>query len=175
MGLFGLSIVKTKKRSKPSPRSGYGFDDIDQDHATEAKRLRAEKKKLEFQLQKIEMEREIMLKRAELQDLQDELLGDDDDDDRDPLADQAMQMLLGRFLGGQNPPAASDIPVTPSAENTQQTLSDEQIKAMIEQLPMHYRLAGKAMKDDKLRELLAAQGFDEETTERGIKIFRGKQ
>lgn len=170
VSLFGFEIKR--KGYKPSPKSGYTFDDEDQHHATEVKRLKAEQRKLQAEMalerQKLEFEKQ----KFELESLRDELYGDDEEDEQEgsSLDKMLVPILMGAFVKQPAPPVDS----TPVASVQKVQYTDDEIREILKQVPKHYIKLAQKMDDTTVRKFLYAQqpNVSDDTIERALKILR---
>lgn len=176
VSLFGFEI-KRKSTYKPSPRSGYAFDDEDQIAATEAKRLKAERNRI---MQEMALERqkfELEKLRWEQKQLYEEMADeeDDDDDDGDDASPEAMLMslLMAKFNQPQQAPTPQGVPIQQVAKVH---YTDEEISQILDQIPKPYLKIAKNMDDSTIQKHILAKvpNVDEDSVQRAIAMLRSR-
>lgn len=173
--LFGFEI-RRKSKYKPSPRSGYVFDEEDQIAATEAKRLKAERNRL---MQEMALERqkfELDKLRHEQAQLYAEMAGDDDEEDDDDDGGPSPESMLMTLLMSKIQPT----PATPQGVPVQQVsrvhYTDEEINQILESIPKPVLKLAKKMDDATLHKhiLARAPNVDEDSVIRAVAMLRNR-
>lgn len=169
--------LKLGKKLRLIPNNvNHTFTDEDFDASQLARKENAVKKmqldvmreRLEH-LQAIQRQRQIQ---EQIELLEDEIYGDDEDGEPSPLSDNPDVMLLQlfeRITSRQQKPADQTPPPSPSI-----SLSDSQIKAFLdENIPKKYVPELKKLSPEKQLELLQTRfpSLDEQTARRAVGIF----
>lgn len=152
-------------------------------------RLEAEQKRLELaeliEEQKDERYMRKLERKARIEELEDQLLGDkkdDDDDDEEMSADQMFFKFLDRVAAkhqnqGAAAPANHDFmsqSLPAIEESPRGTISYDAIKQRWDSLPANYKAMAKAMTDDQLRAYLINEmpQADADTLSKAIQVVR---
>ena len=119
----------------------------------EARRENAEIQRIERERRKIERQIELESARAQLQELKDELYGDEDEEPEVSDKETMMMNLLTKFLNpqAQNPP--SPAPPTPQESNLNPLLDDQALTQIKEKLPKQMVENLKMIDEDSLIKL----------------------
>lgn len=161
---------------KRKDHPGHILDDEDRKIGVETRQLRSrvkqEKDKLELERAKLEHELEMMRMRADLEALQDELYGDEDEEEPAGGSNEALlaSILMPMLTKQQAPPQQQITPPAPSKRH----YSDAEIHTLLEMIPRSMRKIAKKLPDDALiaRARQHAPDADDETIEKAISIVR---
>jgi hypothetical protein len=165
MGLFGL----VKKKRTPN----HTFSDEDRQASAELRRYKSDLKKQELEIEKLKIDRKKLEMQAEIEDLKEELFGEDEEDISEARTpeDLLMPILMKVLSGGNQQENVQNEPPQQQEIN----LSDEEIKEFLESQPKSYIKQAKKIPDSMLKKLIEQQvpvKLNEDTINRAIKIVK---
>lgn len=157
------------------PRHNHEFNDGDRSAAADITNQKARLKKLEMQkeheIKMMELEARELELEQELADLQGDDEEFDEEDSADALLVKLLQPILQRAHSVSPSSHAAGLPASPSPA---QTMTDDQLRKIFEDLPVHLKSAARVSSDDRIQEAILNQypGVDQDTLERAVKIVR---
>jgi len=131
------NLFKRKEREK---RSDYDFNDEDREFASKVCRQKAEIRRLRQEQQMLEEQMKITKLKAELEDLKDELYGEDEEDTEgsNPMESMLMSVLMSKFKGSSTPLNSTTNSLNPTAPLD---LTHEEIKEALPNFVTQEQLA----------------------------------
>lgn len=154
----------------------HRFNDDERELSLELRRQKAEfskkKNELDLELQRLEFEKRKAQLDADILEAKERVAEfyDDDAEPTDDKTDALLTVLLSKILTPA-PVAASPSPPT---STMQSSLSDEQLREIIAQVPKQYLKAAKKMPEDTLKGIISARlpGLDTETMNRAVGMIK---
>lgn len=160
---------------KRKEHPGHILDDEDRKIGVETRQMRSlakrEKEKLELERERLNHEIEMMRMRAELEELQADLYGDEEDEQPEGTSNEALlASVLMPMLTRQQAPPPPPAPVMPA----KRTYSDAEISALLGAIPKNLRKVVKKLPDEALiaRAQQYAPDADENTISRALEMIR---
>ena len=175
-GLLGRELVETTPIKAKDPRQNHVFDEEDTKHAVEMRRLRQDTARMRQKMELLEQKRE-------LRELQEEL-SDDESEETDGLGDTD-KMLMSILLpmlnkqpsqgAGLKPNEIAAAPPTPQQTVLSQSISDDEIRTALKQIPKpQLKLAKSLPKDIVYRKVTQQMPLTNEEFERAYNILVGE-
>jgi len=164
---------------KQSP--GFPFDDRDREASMAMRQSRAELTRLKNELEKqrlmLEHEKEKLRLEVDIEEQRqhlEDLTGSEDEEPAEQsgsVADGMLMMLAQKILT----PAAAQPPTTQQPTSTTTSMSDEQLREILETVPSKYLKLARSMSDDSLRGIIVSRlpGIDADTCNRAIRMVKG--
>lgn len=179
MGLFGW--LKSERQEK-----AHAFDKEDRELSLQVRRQKAElaqqRAQLDLELMRLRAEREKADLEAQIADARarlDDMYSDDEPevDNGGSAADAMLMMLMSKMF--QSPPAAAppaSQPTPPSAPPSGDSISDEELQEMWEQVPSGYKKLARKMSDEQVAGYIRKQlpNIDTDSMTRALRVVRGK-
>jgi len=140
-----------------------------------------EVRKNDAELRRLRHELKVAQQRTEIEEAKqylNEMRGMDDGEDAHTsgIEEKLLEMILLKVLAPQNqqPAASQNIPQTPDSDAI--TLTDDEIRATISEVPKHYLKLAKGMPDEQLKQIVKQRGnFSEDTLNRALHIIRNEK
>lgn len=164
--MWPFNNKKTTERSEKDPRANYAFDDEDRQHAVLMRGMNRDMRRMEMEMQRLRMKRD-------LQDLKDEIYGDDEDSGEEGggIEDHLMSQLLGTVMQGKQQQQAITQMPTPQPP-TRPELTDDEIRAILDTVDKKMLKTAKVAPKAMVKAQLAQKAtFTEAEFERGYKIL----
>lgn len=162
-----------KKKEHP----GHILDDEDRRIGVETRQMRSlakrEKEKLELERERLNHEIEMMRMRAELEELQNDLYGEEDDEPESGDSNEALLATILAPMLARQQPAAAPQPAMPAVPS-KRSYSDAEISTLLDAIPKNIRKVVKKLPDDALiaRAKQYAPDADDDTIQRAISKIR---
>jgi len=155
-----------KKKRTPN----HDFDDTDRTLSADIRAMKGEHKKLLIEKDKLKAQMELEKPREEIAEIRGDYDEDEDVEVEDMMnPDMLMMSMLTKLMSGQ----AQSVPrsdLTPTSTHQGQSITDEQIRTYLSQMPRIVIKKIKKLKDEDLKPLIKSHlpDIDEDSLDRAI-------